>query len=78
MSIDIFMNDTCPKCRKPIRLRSITPHPTRYDLAIHNFECADCGVVKTKTLLVKPGMSRSDAAASASEERLNWRRLFVL
>jgi hypothetical protein len=41
MSIDLFMNDTCLKCRKPIRRTIVTQHPVRRDLAIHNFECAD-------------------------------------
>jgi hypothetical protein len=63
MSIDLFMDDTCPKCRKPIRRTTITPHPARHDLAIHNFECADCGVVKTKILLLKPGETPSEVAA---------------
>jgi hypothetical protein len=36
MSIDLFMNDTCPECRKPIRRTTITPHATRRDLAIHS------------------------------------------
>ena len=63
MSFDLFMNDTCPKCRKPIKETTVTPHPTRYDLSIHKFECADCGVVKTKILLLKPDVSRSEVAA---------------
>jgi hypothetical protein len=64
MSIDRFMNDTCPKCRKPIGLKTtITPHPTRYDLAIHKFECADCGVVKTRILLLKPSESLAELIA---------------
>jgi hypothetical protein len=54
MSIDLFMNDTCPKCRKPIKPTTVTPHPTRRDLAIHTFACTDCGPVKTKTLFQKP------------------------
>jgi hypothetical protein len=29
MSIDIFMNDTCPKCRKPIKSTTVTPDSTR-------------------------------------------------
>jgi hypothetical protein len=57
MSIDLFMNDTCPKCRKPIRETTVTPHPTSRDLAIHNFECADCGLVKSRILLLRPGES---------------------
>jgi hypothetical protein len=58
MSIDLFMNDTCPKCRKPIGLKTITPHPNRRDLALRNFECADRGPVKTRILLLKSGESR--------------------
>ncbi len=54
MPIDLFMNDTCPKCRKPIAPTTITPHPTRRDLAIHSFACAGCGAVKTKVLFKKP------------------------
>ena len=53
MSLDLFMNDTCPKCRKPINLAGIEQHRTRSDLAIHKFECADCGTVKTKILFRK-------------------------
>jgi hypothetical protein len=47
------MDDTCPKCRKALRLTVIEPHATRADLAVHRFECAHCGAVKTKILLWK-------------------------
>ena len=50
MSFDLFMDDTCPKCRKPLRLAVIEPHATRRDLAVHKFDCADCGPVRTKIL----------------------------
>ncbi len=53
MSFDHFMNDTCPKCRKPIKLAVIEQHQTRRDLSVHKFECADCGEVKAKILLRK-------------------------
>jgi phage FluMu protein Com len=53
MPFDLFMNDTCPRCRKPIRLTIIEQHPTRADLSVHKFECADCGGVTTKTLFRK-------------------------
>jgi len=49
------MNDTCPKCRKPIKLAVIEQHPTRRDLAVHKFECANCGAVKTKIILRNQG-----------------------
>jgi hypothetical protein len=54
MPFDRFNDDTCPKCRKPIRQTTVEPHPTRRDLAIHNFECANCGIVKTKVLFRRP------------------------
>ena len=37
------MDDTRPSCRKPIKLAVIEQHSTRRDLAVHKFECADCG-----------------------------------
>jgi hypothetical protein len=55
MPIDLFMNDTCPNCRKPLKLAFIEQHPTRGDLAVHKFGCANCGAVKTKILLRKQG-----------------------
>ena len=48
MSLDLFMNDTCPKCRKLIKLTAVEPHPTHRALAVHNFECASCGPVTTR------------------------------
>jgi ssDNA-binding Zn-finger/Zn-ribbon topoisomerase 1 len=53
MSFDLFMNDTCPRCRKEIKLAVIEQHSTRRDLAVRKFECADCGGVKTKILFRK-------------------------
>jgi hypothetical protein len=53
MSFDLFMDDTCPKCRKPIEIAAVEQHPTRGDLAVHKFECAGCGDVKTKILFRK-------------------------
>jgi hypothetical protein len=57
MSFDLFMNDTCPRCRKPIRLAAVEQHPTRRDLSVHKFECADCGGVKTKILFRKQAVA---------------------
>jgi hypothetical protein len=54
MPFDPFNDDTCPKCRKPIRPAPVEQHPTRRDLAIHNFQCATCGIVITKVLFRKP------------------------
>ena len=53
MSFDLFMNDTCPKCRKLITFAAIEPHPTRRDLAVHKFKCGNCGATKTKILFRK-------------------------
>ena len=53
MSFDLFMDDTCPKCRKALKLDAIKPHTTRSDLAVHSFKCAHCGAVKTKVLFRK-------------------------
>jgi len=46
MSLTIFIDDTCPRCRKPAKLTLIEPHPSDRDLAIHN--CVDCGPARAK------------------------------
>jgi ssDNA-binding Zn-finger/Zn-ribbon topoisomerase 1 len=57
------MNNTCPKCRKPIKLAAIEPHPISGDLAVHKFECGACGPVLTKILLRKRNKSSPGLAA---------------
>jgi hypothetical protein len=63
MSLTLFVDDTCPKCRKPIKLSVIDVHPDRPDLAIHNFACVDCGQVKAKVYALKPGGAAPELAA---------------
>jgi len=63
MSLTLFIHDTCPKCHKPIMQAIIEPHPTRRDLALQNFECADCGAVKTKVLSLKSREPSPELAA---------------
>jgi hypothetical protein len=48
-----LINGTCPKCRKPVKLSAIEPHPTRPDLAIHNYHRIDCGSVKVGIISLK-------------------------
>jgi len=45
MSLTIYIDDTCPRCRKPVKLSVIEPHQTDRDFAIHNYHCIDCGPV---------------------------------
>jgi len=42
MSLTIFTDDTCPRCRKPVKVAVIEPHPSDRDLAIHNHHCVEC------------------------------------
>ena len=53
MSLTLFLNEICPRCRKPIMRGVVESHPSRRDLALQNFECGDCGRVKTKILFRK-------------------------
>jgi hypothetical protein len=66
MSLDLFMNDTCPKCRKPIKLTSVDPHPRNRELALHEFKCANCGCATIKVLYRKPNVGRLGPAELAS------------
>jgi hypothetical protein len=63
MSLTLFIDDICPKCHQPMMQAIIEPHPSRRDLAFQNFECADCGPVKTKVLYLKPGAPPPELAA---------------
>jgi hypothetical protein len=57
MSLDLFMNDTCPRCRKQITLTAVELHPISRELAVHKFGCANCGHVTTKILYRKPSIT---------------------
>jgi hypothetical protein len=54
MSLTFSIDDVCPKCRGPVRLATIEAHPDRRDLAVHNYQCADCGPVRAKIISLKP------------------------
>jgi hypothetical protein len=63
MSLTFHFNDPCPKCHKPLMQAMIEKHPTRTDLAVHNFHCADCGPVKSRIFSLIPGKSAPELAA---------------
>jgi hypothetical protein len=44
----------CPKCQRPIKTANIVAHPSRRDLAIHDFACEKCGPVGAKLVSLKP------------------------
>jgi ssDNA-binding Zn-finger/Zn-ribbon topoisomerase 1 len=66
MSVDLFMNDTCPKCRKPLKPAVIEPRLTRHSLAVHKFECSNCGAVQTKVLFRKSSNTPSNTSRTLS------------
>ena len=53
MSLTIFIDDTCPRCCKPVKLTLIEPHPSDRDLAIHNYHCVNCGSVRARIIPLK-------------------------
>jgi hypothetical protein len=55
MSLLLSVGEVCPKCHKPLMQAVVEAHPSRRDVALENFVCADCGPVKTKVLSLKPG-----------------------
>jgi hypothetical protein len=58
MPLVLSTGEICPKCRKPTLQGVVEAHPSRRDLALHNFQCADCGPIKTKIISLKPGGPR--------------------
>ena len=63
MSLNLFSDEPCPRCRKPIRQTTIELHPTNRALALHNYECAECGPVKTKIISLKPNKTAAELPA---------------
>jgi hypothetical protein len=55
MSLVFHINEPCPKCKKPMAHADIERHPTRDDLAVRSFYCADCGPVKTQIISLESG-----------------------
>jgi hypothetical protein len=45
-------NDACPACLRATTLSVIEPHPTRAELELHTFSCAECGPTKCKIVAV--------------------------
>jgi hypothetical protein len=62
MPLTFAVDEICPKCRKAVKLAVIDLHPTNPDLAVHNFECIDCGPVRAKIISLKPGKAPQLAA----------------
>jgi hypothetical protein len=65
MPFTLYVDDRCPKCRKPTMQAVVELHPTNPDLALQNFECADCGPVKTKIISLKPCAPAPELAAQS-------------
>jgi hypothetical protein len=62
MSFTLFSGERCPRCHKPNMQSDVEPHPSRPDLALQNFKCADCGPVKTIVLSLKQPVPHSEQA----------------
>jgi hypothetical protein len=63
MSLNLFVDDTCPRCHSRILQSYIEPHPTRRDLALHKLDCVECGPVKTEIIALKSGIAPAGLAA---------------
>jgi C4-type Zn-finger protein len=63
ISLTLFTDEPCPKCRKPIRQTTIDLHPSIPNIALHNYECADCGPVKTEVISLAPKKPPAEMAA---------------
>jgi ssDNA-binding Zn-finger/Zn-ribbon topoisomerase 1 len=52
--MDFTVKETCPKCHGLITVAEIEAHPSRDDLAIHNYLCEKCGPIMAKLISLKP------------------------
>jgi len=63
MPLTLFVDDTCPKCRKTIMQSFIESHPTRSELALHKLQCADCGPIETRVISLRLEATSPELAA---------------
>ena len=63
MSLNLFVDDSCPKCRKTIMQSFIEPHPTSSDLALHKLYCENCGPVETRVISLRLDLASAELAA---------------
>jgi ssDNA-binding Zn-finger/Zn-ribbon topoisomerase 1 len=57
------VNDTCPNCRRVVRLATIELHPSIAGLLLHTYHCPSCGPVRTKPISTMPDVAPPEAAA---------------
>jgi len=55
LTMIFIVDDACPKCRKPVQLATIELHPDRPGLAVHNYQCTDCGPVRARIISLEAG-----------------------
>jgi hypothetical protein len=63
MSLTLFIDDTCPRCRKSVKVAEVDLHPSRPGLAVYNYHCIDCGPVRAKVVSLTPKKLAPDLAA---------------
>jgi hypothetical protein len=63
MAFTLDVYDACPKCRKATMRAVVQLHSTNPNLALQNFECAECGPVRTKILSIKPSVPPAELSA---------------
>ena len=63
MSLTLFIDDTCPRCRKSVKVAEVDLHPSRPDLAVYDYHCIDCGPVRAKIISLTPKKLPLDLAA---------------
>ena len=52
----------CPQCSKPVSVATIKRHPTRTDLALHNYLCWACGPVLARVVSLDGKPANGQAA----------------
>jgi hypothetical protein len=63
MAFTLLVDDTCPKCHRPTMRAVVELHPSNSNLALQNFECTECGPVRTRIISLKPGAGAPELSA---------------
>jgi len=65
MALRFIVDESCPKCREPVKLAVVELHPKLSDTATHTLKCTFCGFEKTKIFSIKAEYPKPSRASHA-------------
>jgi len=62
MALHFIVDESCPKCREPVKLAVVDLHPKLSETATHTLKCSFCGFEKIKIFSIKAELPKTAPA----------------